>query len=202
MTLQLVHRTPSHDGASLGFALVEVTPAVSLALADLMYGDPGAMQRFIQKRRTHMNLLRGILQFSSWSVTQPVRAFSHLLPSKRTVEQKTAVVAVPRFEMTAPAEVLPLAETSPLSSPVMALETMSIAAPSITPQLPSESTADPLDTLFAAEVDPMPVEAVAPSSPAIVPADWKEALLAIAGKTLRQAPGTAFDAPSSSSIAA
>ncbi len=200
MTLQLVHRTPSSEGASLGFAFVEATPAASLALADLMYGDPGAMQRFIQKRRTHMNLLRGILQFSSWSVTQPVRAFSHLLPIKRAGEQPVALATT-----AAPVQIQAAVESSPVraTAPVMVTAPLStILAPMVVASsLVAESTADPLASLFEAEVEPMPAAATAVDAsplPAIVPADWMQALLALADKTRQQAPDAVLDAPSSS----
>ncbi len=204
MTLQLVHRTAMPDGTSLGFALVDATPAASLALADLMYGDPGAMLRFIQRRRSHMNLLRGMAQFFTWSVTQPVRAFRHLLPTQAKTLPPAGMIATP-----APAAAVEMAELALRIAPVEQAE--AAATPSAAPMTATETqgSAAPVDALdalaalFDADAAPAfvaPVASVPSTPPVIVPADWMHALLALADKTAK-APD-AVVAKSSSSIAA
>ena len=53
-----------------------------MVLADLMYGDPGAIQRFLGRRRAHKNLFSGIWRFLRWGAVEPLRAASYALPHK------------------------------------------------------------------------------------------------------------------------
>ena len=59
-----------------------MTPGSYFALADIMYGDAGAMVRFQQRRRTHKDILSGTLQFIGWGLTGPIRAFACLMTGK------------------------------------------------------------------------------------------------------------------------
>ncbi len=203
MTLALQHRTTIEGATSLGFALVDRTPAASLALADLMYGDPGAMQRFIAKRRTHMNLLRGIAQFVSWGVTQPVRAFGHLLPLARTLAaaptaNETKPIAAPQAAVTMPAAEAPAA---PILAPAPLVEApvvIAFAANCAEPVATLEGTFDALASLLDATPGPAPLVAEAKAdAPVIVPADWRLTLLAMANQATNRGADTAVAAPSS-----
>ncbi|MCJ2047431.1 UDP-forming cellulose synthase catalytic subunit [Methylobacterium sp. J-078] len=56
-----------------------LTPGSYFALADIMYGDAGAMVRFQQRRRTHKDILSGTVQFIGWGLTGPIRALACLM---------------------------------------------------------------------------------------------------------------------------
>jgi hypothetical protein len=77
LDLTLVHRTPVDGAIALGFGFVGMRPDTYMSLADLMYGDPGAMTRFLAKRRGHRNLVRGTLRFIAWGLREPFRAASY-----------------------------------------------------------------------------------------------------------------------------
>ena len=80
LVLDLVHATPDKDGTTFGFSFAAMAPGAYMTLADLMYGDPGAILRFQTSRRAHKNLLAGSWQFLKWGVLEPPRAIAHLLP--------------------------------------------------------------------------------------------------------------------------
>ena len=80
LVLDLVHATPDKDGTTFGFSFAAMTPGAYMTLADLMYGDPGAILRFQTSRRAHKNLLAGSWQFLKWGALEPPRAIAHLLP--------------------------------------------------------------------------------------------------------------------------
>jgi cellulose synthase (UDP-forming) len=48
-----------------------------------MYGDAGALAKFLAKRRKHMGILRGSAVFLRWGVCEPARALSYLLSRAR-----------------------------------------------------------------------------------------------------------------------
>lgn len=79
LQLELVRSETSGTVAELGFSFTGMTPATYFTLADLMYGDPGAMTRFLAKRRVHRNLLRGAGRFALWGAMEPFRAISYAL---------------------------------------------------------------------------------------------------------------------------
>jgi cellulose synthase (UDP-forming) len=66
-----------------------LTPGSYLALADIMYGDAGAMVRFQQRRRTHKDILSGTWQFIGWGLYGPIRALACLMTgtAQRPVEE-------------------------------------------------------------------------------------------------------------------
>jgi cellulose synthase (UDP-forming) len=67
----------SDDGGllpSCGLAFERLATRDYFALADLMYGDAGAIAGFLGRRRKHMDLFRGTIQFLAWSIQGPVRA--------------------------------------------------------------------------------------------------------------------------------
>ncbi|WP_245408725.1 UDP-forming cellulose synthase catalytic subunit [Variibacter gotjawalensis] len=65
-----------------GFEFDGITNREYNALADLMYGEASALQRFLDHRRSHKNLFAGTFQMLIWGVTEPIRAFSLLIRGK------------------------------------------------------------------------------------------------------------------------
>jgi cellulose synthase (UDP-forming) len=49
-----------------------------MTLAELMYGDPAAIARFIARRRTHKSIIAGAAILVRWATLEPLRAFSYL----------------------------------------------------------------------------------------------------------------------------
>ncbi|MBV9970140.1 MAG: glycosyltransferase, partial [Xanthobacteraceae bacterium] len=79
-----VMRAQSDDNsADVGLKFEIRTASDYLALADLMYGDAGALAKFLTARRRHMGIVRGTLVFLRWSITEPFRAFYYLLAGRR-----------------------------------------------------------------------------------------------------------------------
>ncbi|KAB1073707.1 UDP-forming cellulose synthase catalytic subunit [Methylobacterium planeticum] len=70
-------------------------PQDHFALADLMYGDAGAMTRFQARRRRHKNLFAGTAQFIWWGVTEPFRALSYAVAGLRTRRPAEAEAEIP-----------------------------------------------------------------------------------------------------------
>ena len=68
------------------------------AIAELMYGDAGAIQRFVAGRRKPIGLVKGSLQFLKWSVTEPFRALSYATHRKpETVSDAVVAEAGPEI---------------------------------------------------------------------------------------------------------
>jgi hypothetical protein len=57
------------DGVIIGLKFAVRSPADYLVLADLMYGDAGALAKFLAKRRKHMGILRGSAAFLRWGAS-------------------------------------------------------------------------------------------------------------------------------------
>ncbi|CAN2535133.1 hypothetical+protein [Methylocapsa aurea] len=55
-------------------------PQDYLALADLMYGDATALERFQAARRKHKGIIAGTVQFLWWGAIEPLRALAYLRP--------------------------------------------------------------------------------------------------------------------------
>jgi cellulose synthase (UDP-forming) len=62
-------------------------------LADLMYGDPEALPRFLLNRRKHKSVWAGTGQFVWWGLVEPLRAFAYYF--KATREAAAEVVETP-----------------------------------------------------------------------------------------------------------
>jgi hypothetical protein len=101
------------------------TAADYLALADLMYGDAGALAKFLTARRRHMGIVRGTLVFLRWSITEPFRAFYYLLAGRRP---KMAGDEEPADESSSSARVTAAERSQPIMAPVAR-----IAAPPVVP---------------------------------------------------------------------
>ena len=65
------------DATSYGLAFDGLTTRDYVALADLIYGDASAIERFLGRRRNPMDLFHGTLQFLIWSVQGPLRALRY-----------------------------------------------------------------------------------------------------------------------------
>jgi len=81
------------------------------AIAELMYGDAAAIQRFVAGRRKPIGLVKGSLLFLKWGATEPFRALSYAMHRKpEVVSAATAddagpeIAAVPAFDPQAFAE--------------------------------------------------------------------------------------------------
>ncbi len=199
LVIELVHATRGTEATTFGFSFPAQTPSSYMALADLMYGDPDAMLRFVAKRRAHKNLLLGAWQFLRWGALEPLRATSYLFHRKSRATAP-AVVATADPVITSVLRALPdaVALDVAMPPPVALLET---------PQL------DALATVHAAPMRPDPVfedglslldvttvaigfdalaESLATTESATVDAsaDWMNALLALATQEMTRATGT------------
>jgi cellulose synthase (UDP-forming) len=60
-----------------GLAFAGLATADYPAVAELMYGDSAAIQRFLEGRRKPIGLMRGSARFALWGLTEPVRALAY-----------------------------------------------------------------------------------------------------------------------------
>ena len=90
ISVSVVRPGVGSSGGSYGLAFENLTTRDYLALADLMYADAGAIERFLMKRRTHMDLVRGTVQFLAWSVEGPFRALSYARKTSPIVQAAVA----------------------------------------------------------------------------------------------------------------
>jgi cellulose synthase (UDP-forming) len=122
-----VVRAETREGsAAVGLKYEIRTAADYLALADLMYGDAGALAKFLTARRRHMGIVRGTLVFLRWSITEPFRAFYYLLAGRRP---KMAGDEEPADKSISSARVTAAERGQPIMAPVAR-----IAAPSVVPE--------------------------------------------------------------------
>ena len=63
-------------------------------LADLMYGDPDALPKFLQSRRKHKSVWAGTAQFMLWGFVEPLRAIAYLF-KRKTAAAESEVTAPP-----------------------------------------------------------------------------------------------------------
>jgi cellulose synthase (UDP-forming) len=73
------HMSGTSDNIRYGLQFGEISAVEYYVLADLMYGDPDAIKRFLASRRKHKNVLAGTLTFMRWGFVEPFRAFAYLL---------------------------------------------------------------------------------------------------------------------------
>lgn len=102
LDLLITHVSGDGEGLRCGCCFTGLTTASYPVVADLMYGDAGAIGRFIARRRTPIGVWRGTLQFLSWGVREPFRAGSYLflkVPDAAPVaEQADRPVLQPAFD--------------------------------------------------------------------------------------------------------
>ncbi len=188
LLLDLVHATPDEGTGTtaLGFSFVAMTPGAYMTLADLMYGDPGAILRFQTSRRAHKNLLSGSWQFLKWGALEPPRAAAHLLPHLGYVRLGRWLGVRPRADRVEPAAEPAVAEpvvlapvTAPAIAPVAAFAEAPVEAPA---EIVGETAIDEdFDALAAALVGAGPrdqsVDALA---------DWMHAVLNLASQEMKR----------------
>lgn len=88
--------TEADDHTHIGVQFHEMQARQHFILADLMYGDNGALVRFLDRRRVFQSIPRGSLQFITWGVCEPVRAFRYLwleFAAKRASEMAAKALA-------------------------------------------------------------------------------------------------------------
>jgi cellulose synthase (UDP-forming) len=73
------HVAPRNGKRLYGFAFDGLEPKDYFAVADLMYGDSGAMARFLAGRRTHKTILAGAFELARWGLIGPLRAVALLV---------------------------------------------------------------------------------------------------------------------------
>ncbi|WP_298952752.1 UDP-forming cellulose synthase catalytic subunit [uncultured Methylobacterium sp.] len=151
------------------------------AHVELMYGDPGAMQRFLGRRHAHKDLFTGTAQFVWWGLAEPFRALSYAF--KRRSEAAPAQAA--------PAKAVPAAIAPAASAPVAAAPAarpVPVAAPFVEPAAAVATPVSPPPSLPAAVATPR----------AEPPPDWirlmleteNEAILGREANPGRTVPGT------------
>jgi cellulose synthase (UDP-forming) len=97
LTLPLVlkHTALRREQRVYGFAFNDLEPRDYFALADLMYGDGGAMSRFLDNRRKHKTVLAGAYELGRWGVIEPLRALRLLAQRKAGSAVGAAAVEIP-----------------------------------------------------------------------------------------------------------
>ncbi len=84
--------TRTGDGGRFTLDFGDIAIDQYRAVAELMYGDTAAIQRFLARRHKPIGLLRGSLKFIVWGVTEPFRAFVSAF-HKKPVASAVATVA-------------------------------------------------------------------------------------------------------------
>lgn len=112
----LSHVTLVGETSRLGLGFREPGPEQYRAIADLMYGDAGAIVRFLEGRRKPIGLLRGSAQFMIWGVSEPWRALRYAL-RKRPADP----IAVADAQATPAPTLVPAFDTAAFSASVLAL---------------------------------------------------------------------------------
>jgi cellulose synthase (UDP-forming) len=69
-------------GDLFGGSFETLNPREYFVLADLMYGDPDALPKFLQSRRKHKSVWVGTGQFILWGFVEPLRAIAYLFKRK------------------------------------------------------------------------------------------------------------------------
>jgi cellulose synthase (UDP-forming) len=132
-----VRVTRSDEGGlapAFGLAFEGKTRLDYFALADLMYGDAGAIAEFLDRRRKHMDLLRGSIQFLAWSVQGPIRALHYSFLS-RSAEMLSANAPAAADLQTAPIPV-----TDRVALPAVSVAAKAEAARALTADASASST--------------------------------------------------------------
>jgi cellulose synthase (UDP-forming) len=85
-----VTRAPDIDSGLYDCVFEMLQPEEYFVLADLMYGDPEALSKFLESRRSHKSILAGTLQLLWWGLVEPFRAFAYALKRKPAIEPEPA----------------------------------------------------------------------------------------------------------------
>ena len=200
LVVHLVHMTPDEGGTTFGFSFGEMDAAAYMALADLMYGDPGAIGRFLKKRRAHKNLIVGSWQFLIWGVVEPTRALTYLARETRPrviawLEARRGIAVVqPAIEAATP-EPAVAQQDQALAPPIVMAMPMAPVREALPVANSNRPVTSPIETTLAelAEATTIAVEfdalaaSIEDSHDDLVerPADWMKALLALAAAEMQ-----------------
>jgi cellulose synthase (UDP-forming) len=77
VAVRLSRVTQIGEATQCGLAFAGLATRDYPAVAELMYGDAGAIQRFLEGRRKPIGLVRGSARFALWGVTEPFRAVAY-----------------------------------------------------------------------------------------------------------------------------
>lgn len=83
----------AHEASHVMIAFANPASADVRVVAALMYGDPGAILRFLERRRRQKGLLAGCAEIVAWGVTGPVRALRAYVAGKRRAVATVPAVA-------------------------------------------------------------------------------------------------------------
>ena len=200
LVVDLVHVTPDEGGTTFGFSFGEMDAAAYMALADLMYGDPSAIGRFLKKRRAHKNLIVGSWQFLIWGVVEPTRALTYLARETRPrviawlAARRGIAVVQPASEAATP-EPAVAQQDQALAPPIVMALPMAPAPEALPVANSNRPVTSPIETTLAelAEATTIAVEfdalaaSIEDSHDDLVerPADWMKALLALAATEMQ-----------------
>ncbi len=102
VAVQFIRVTQVGETAHCGLAFAALATADFPAVAELMYGDARAIQRFLEGRRKPIGLVRGSARFALWGMTEPMRALSYAF-HKRPEAISAPAEAKPAKPMPTPA---------------------------------------------------------------------------------------------------
>lgn len=145
--------TAAGEESVCDLAFEALPPQAYFALADLMYGDAGAMTRFQQRRRTHKDLLTGTLQFIWWGLIGPFRVLSCLSARAETRRATEAAqdVPVPRTVGMRRRLNAPVPEPTPAQVVPQPMAARAEAAPRVRAAEPDEATSSWLQMMLELE---------------------------------------------------
>ena len=90
VSVTMSHLARPGEPMRCGLAFAGLATADYPAVAELMYGDAGAIGRFLESRRKPIGLMAGSAQFAFWGLSEPVRALRYALLGKRPAAQADA----------------------------------------------------------------------------------------------------------------
>jgi cellulose synthase (UDP-forming) len=134
--LDVVWTRTERDGDSIiiGLKFAVRSPPDYLVLADLMYGDAGALAKFLAKRRKHMGILRGSAVFLRWGACEPARAFSYMLSrARRPSALRFFAIVAPTLKAAAPPGGARHSSATPTAPADVGAVPPLVEAPSISP---------------------------------------------------------------------
>lgn len=69
----------NRQGEDLALDYVDPSHEAYETISDLVYGDPGAIERFLRSRRTHKDVVSGTLRFAFWGLLGPCRGVAQII---------------------------------------------------------------------------------------------------------------------------
>jgi cellulose synthase (UDP-forming) len=189
LTINLANAKPGDDMRTYSFSFADMTPKSYMTLADVMYGDPEAMFRFVQKRRAQKSLVTGSAQFLMWSLQEPIRAFSYLCSALLPAKNSIAANPTARAANAAPALSENLVSSEKSVIPAI-LATHAVASPIVgEPPVDGFVLSMSAEGLLYGDFDALEKELLdtAESETFVdVTADWMQALLTLAANEMKR----------------